>query len=310
MPKRFGGGVGAGFFRSFEGKQGYNSCRFSLEKQISDKRVMRQAQRRYLCLAAGLVLLLAASSARLSAQAADANSGVLSFGAARLNYDPAKWTAEPDGEAGKWKLRHTKGDAYGHFIAERLQVPEDAVVNFFIKEIRANLTGVKVLSQETRTIGGAPVTVIRYSGAYQGLAMTGEGCYYGGKLGAVQVFAWTGTSLFDEYESDFDELCDGLEMGQKQSPGTVQSVGSDDKTAPSNQPAAPPPPAIFILKNGERLESSRYTMTADSVRVQQGDSERTIPISGLNLDATNAANHARGLNLQIPTSKNQMILSF
>jgi hypothetical protein len=284
--------------------------RFFAKKLILDTRHMSPAKRPYLSLAAGMILL-AVSCPLLVAQTTDANSGVLSFGSARLNYDPAKWTAEPDGEAGNWKLRHSKGDAYGRFLAERLQVPESTMTDFIQGEIRKWLTGVKLLNQDNRTVAGAAVRVIRFSGEYKGVPIAGQGCYYGGKLGAVQVFAWTGTQLLDEYQSDFDDLCDGLEIGQRQSPGTMQNVSPDDKSMPaSNQPSAPPPPAIFILKNGERLESSRYTMTADAVRVQQGEAERTIPISALNLEATNAANHARGLDLQIPTSKNQMILSF
>lgn len=278
---------------------------------------MSQAKHRYLCLAAWLVLLTT-SYPIATAQTTDANSGVLSFGAARLTYDPATWTAEQDDEPGKWKLTHTKGDAWGQFIAQRLQVPESTLVDFATENIRKKVSRVKVLSQDTRAIAGGTVRVVRFSGEWRGTPVSGQGCYYGGKLGAVQVGMWTGAQLLDEYQSDFDQLCDGLEMGQQHAPGTVQNVSPDDKSATDGKasaksqaaPATPPPPAIFILTNGERLESSRYTMTANSVRVQQGETERTIPISALNLQATNAANHARGLELQIPTSKNQMILSF
>lgn len=87
----------------------------------------------------------------------------------------------------------------------------------------------------------------------------------------------------------------------------------DEKKAPGKAkaaPAAPTPPAVFILSSGERLESSNYVLTVDSLRVQQGDKQRTIPISSLNTDATIAANRQRGIDVKIPTSKSQIMLGF
>lgn len=86
---------------------------------------------------------------------------------------------------------------------------------------------------------------------------------------------------------------------EKKAPGKVQTA-----------PATPTPPAVFILSNGDRLESSNYVLTVDSLRVQQGDQQRTIPLSSLNMDATLAANRTRGVDLKIPTSKSQIMLGF
>ena len=72
----------------------------------------------------------------------------------------------------------------------------------------------------------------------------------------------------------------------------------------------PPPPAVFILSNGERVEASRYVMTVDSVQIQQEGKERSIPLSSVNVSATLAANHARGVDLNIPKSNSQITLSF
>jgi hypothetical protein len=74
-------------------------------------------------------------------------------------------------------------------------------------------------------------------------------------------------------------------------------------------PAKPAPPAVFILSSGERLESSHYLVSSDSVQVEVGDTQRTIPMSALNVDATVAANRARGVDLKIP-AKGQIMLGF
>ena len=73
---------------------------------------------------------------------------------------------------------------------------------------------------------------------------------------------------------------------------------------------APAPPAIFILSNGERLQAARYTLTYDSLRLPQGRGVRIVPLSALNMDATLAANHQRGLDLQIPENRQQITLGF
>ena len=75
-------------------------------------------------------------------------------------------------------------------------------------------------------------------------------------------------------------------------------------------PAKPDLPAVFVLSNGERVEAANYLLTVDSLRIEDEGKERTIPMSSLNLDATVAANHERGVNVKIPTDKTQIMLSF
>ena len=72
----------------------------------------------------------------------------------------------------------------------------------------------------------------------------------------------------------------------------------------------PEPPTLFIFANGERLEARVYILTADSLHVEIGRQRRTILIGEVDLDATIAANRERGIDLQIPTDRNQIFLSF
>jgi hypothetical protein len=83
------------------------------------------------------------------------------------------------------------------------------------------------------------------------------------------------------------------------------STGEEAQTAP-----APSAGAVFILSNGERLESSDYMLTFDSLRLVQNGVQRTIPMSAVNVEATLAANKERGINLKIPRNKSQVVLSF
>ena len=74
--------------------------------------------------------------------------------------------------------------------------------------------------------------------------------------------------------------------------------------------ATPLPPAIFILANGERLETRRYMLTADALHVTIDRQERTLKLSALDLDRTMAANRDRGVNLRIPADRGEISLGF
>jgi hypothetical protein len=70
------------------------------------------------------------------------------------------------------------------------------------------------------------------------------------------------------------------------------------------------PPTIFILANGERLETRRFLLTASNLSYSIGRQQRMIGLDRLDLDATIAANHERGIDLRIPADRNEISLSF
>jgi hypothetical protein len=78
----------------------------------------------------------------------------------------------------------------------------------------------------------------------------------------------------------------------------------------SNSPAKELPPAVFILASGERLEARRFVLTASNLSVSIDRQQRTVPVSMLDLNATLAANHGRGIDLRIPDDRNEISLSF
>lgn len=72
----------------------------------------------------------------------------------------------------------------------------------------------------------------------------------------------------------------------------------------------PPMPAIFVLINGERVETQRFVLTFSSLSVNIDRCERVIPLESVDLRATTAANRERGINLRIPADRNEVSLSF
>lgn len=74
--------------------------------------------------------------------------------------------------------------------------------------------------------------------------------------------------------------------------------------------AKPLPPTIFVLTSGERLETQRFLLTASTLSVSVHRTDRTIPLGMLDLDATEAANRERGIDLRIPSDRNEVSLRF
>lgn len=71
-----------------------------------------------------------------------------------------------------------------------------------------------------------------------------------------------------------------------------------------------PPPAVFILASGERLEARRFLLSASLLSISIDRQQRNVPLNLLDLQATISANHERGIDLRIPDDRNEISLSF
>ena len=80
--------------------------------------------------------------------------------------------------------------------------------------------------------------------------------------------------------------------------------------AASSAAARMSPPAVFILANGERLETRRFLLTASNLSVSIDRQQRTVPFDMLDINATISANHERGIDLRIPADRSEISLSF
>jgi thiol-disulfide isomerase/thioredoxin len=72
----------------------------------------------------------------------------------------------------------------------------------------------------------------------------------------------------------------------------------------------PAPKTIFVFADGSRLEADHYTLDDAFLQVMVDGQEHKIALSTLDIKATVAINHQRGIDLNIPKSRNQIFLSF
>lgn len=141
--------------------------------------------------------------------------------------------------------------------------------------------------------------------------------------------AWNGYGGIGDYPYFLpDDWYDGQDDGTPADsapapqPVVVQRVGEERPAKPlppaqvieipstGSAVAKSLPPTVFILTNGERLESDRFVLTAYSLSINVHRSLRTIPLEMLDIDATLAVNRDRGIDLRIPNDRNEISLRF
>lgn len=75
-------------------------------------------------------------------------------------------------------------------------------------------------------------------------------------------------------------------------------------------PKKPIPKTIFVLASGEQLESDHYVIGGGFLDVTVAGEEKHIALASLDTKKTIALNHAHGVDLKLPTSKNEVFLGF
>jgi len=125
-------------------------------------------------------------------------------------------------------------------------------------------------------------------------------------------FPPSGYAARDAYAQAADEPSPHVVVRESRQSAAVPSEAPKLVEVPLSPgaPAVRQGPALFVLSNGERLESRHYVLTADSLRIQVGRQQRTVPVSALDVDATIAANQQRGIELTIPQDRNSLFLGF
>jgi thiol-disulfide isomerase/thioredoxin len=78
----------------------------------------------------------------------------------------------------------------------------------------------------------------------------------------------------------------------------------------SSLPKKPLPKTIFVLTNGEQLESDHYVIGGGFVDATVAGEQRHIALASLDTRKTITLNHQHGVDLTLPTNKNEVFLGF
>jgi hypothetical protein len=135
-----------------------------------------------------------------------------SKGFVELWFDSTKWkpTASSDNPSAEFSLTHSSGDAYAMAIIERISMPISTLKGIALENAKKVAPDAKVTFEEERIVNGVKVVAMRIEGTIQGIPFTYYGYYWTGKAGSLQVITYTGQNLFNEFESDFTKLLNGV----------------------------------------------------------------------------------------------------
>ena len=135
------------------------------------------------------------------------------------------------------------------------------------------------------------------------------------------------------YPGFYDGFYDGSYSRVVEQPAPVIVVRDEQPPAPAPVPQLPPADpklidvpqnlirtasaanvpstAIFIFADGRRFEAQNYTVTDKLVTIKEAHRPAVqFPLDQLNVDATLSENHSRGLDLQLPEGRSEILISF
>lgn len=126
-----------------------------------------------------------------------------------FSFDRSKWEKTNE-EPGRIMFRHKNGDGYGMITVERMGVPLNKMPEIALQMARKAAPDASITSQETRTVNGRTMLVLRMKATLQGIPFSYLNQYYSGKTGTVQVLTFTGEHLYGEYAQEFETFLAGL----------------------------------------------------------------------------------------------------
>jgi len=134
-----------------------------------------------------------------------------------LWYDSSKWVVDQvvDNASAEYELSHVHGDRYVVIIPERIKIPLDTLKIAAIANAKKVAPDIEVLQEETRIVNGLKILCLIMNATIQDIPVSYVNYYYSGKDGAVQLMAYTGQNLFEEYKQDLFDLLNGFEVYTK-----------------------------------------------------------------------------------------------
>ena len=127
-------------------------------------------------------------------------------------YDKSIWKVshEVNNEAAEFELSLLKGDGYAMFISEKVEIDLENLKEIALKNAREQDPNVRLDKEEMRMINGQKVKYLQMSGDAHGVKFVYMGYYASNNSGTLQFVCFTFRNLLKNYESDFQNLLNGL----------------------------------------------------------------------------------------------------
>jgi hypothetical protein len=136
----------------------------------------------------------------------------MNAGKIKVEYDSNKWHQKV--ENNKITLSHVKGGGGAIIIPETITVPMNSFPEIALENAKSADPDAKIIFREKRVIHGLEVWCLKIAATVSKIPFMYYGYYYGGDANSVQVIAYTTSANFGDYEADFAELLNSLQLAQ------------------------------------------------------------------------------------------------
>ncbi len=126
--------------------------------------------------------------------------------------DPKKWKfvkGAVNGDA-EFEFQKKGDDLYGMLISEQLEIPVETLREIAFENARSVAPDLKIIKEEYRNVNGIDVFMMQMVGTIQGIRFVYFGYYYSNESGTVQLLAYTGEQLFEEYQEEMETFLNGF----------------------------------------------------------------------------------------------------
>jgi len=126
--------------------------------------------------------------------------------------NPKKWSFVKGTEKDNYEYEFTlKGeDLYAMLIAEKVQIPLTSLIEIALNNAKNVSPDVRVIKKEYRTVNGVKVLMMQMAGTIKGIKFKYFGYYYSNSNGTIQLLAFTGAQLFDNYTDEIEDFLNGF----------------------------------------------------------------------------------------------------
>lgn len=115
--------------------------------------------------------------------------------------------------AHEFALQHVDGDVYGFTIAERIEVPLEAMKEVILSNARdGGFEKAKISEEENRIVNGKNVLYLVMEGEVKKVPFTFTFYVYSSTAGVLQAGAYTTRNLQNQYKKDIIDLLNGVEI--------------------------------------------------------------------------------------------------
>lgn len=126
------------------------------------------------------------------------------------------WVVSTDklNKSSDMEFEHIDGDAYVIVIHEDTKLTWEQIREVALQNARSAAINAGIVFEERRIVNGNEILCLRINGTIDMVPFTYFGYYYVGRIGIIQMITFTNKNLFDEYEDDFENFLDGLDISK------------------------------------------------------------------------------------------------